>query len=122
MHYVESLNLFGVDAKEIPCKKGTTAPTTATKGAVGLFYMDTTTGDLYKCTKVAGDVHTWEAIESGGGEIDLSNFYTAEEVDEKISEQAKLIEKDLDDISSDLGDIDTALDAILAIENELIGG
>ena len=81
MNYVKSLNLFGVEAKEIPCITGTEAPTTSTEGAVGLLYMDTTTGDLYKCTKVAGDVHTWEAIESGGGEIDTALYdVTAHEI------------------------------------------
>lgn len=50
MNYVESLNLFGVEAKEIPCIKGKGAPITATEGAVGCLYMDTNTGKLYKLT------------------------------------------------------------------------
>lgn len=59
MNYLDSINLFGIDTKEIPCVKGTGAPTTATEGAVGCFYMDTDTGDVYKCTAVADGVYTW---------------------------------------------------------------
>ena len=68
MNYVESLNLFGVEAKEIPCILGSGAPTTATKGAVGCFYMDTSsqTKDVYKCTYVRNGVYTWVNIRSGG--------------------------------------------------------
>lgn len=62
MNYVEHLNLFGVDAKEIPCITGEGAPTTATEGAVGCFYMDTLTGEVYKCTAVDGGVYTWTTI------------------------------------------------------------
>ena len=59
MNYVESLDFFGVPVKEIPCIKGTGAPNTATVGAVGLFYMDTNTGEVYKCMEVSGGVYTW---------------------------------------------------------------
>ena len=38
------------------------------------------------------------------GSVDLSNYYTKDETDNKI------------------GDIETALDSIIAIQNELIGG
>lgn len=62
MNYVEHLNLFGLEAKEIPCIKGSGAPTAATAGAVGLFYMDTDTGELYKCTAAADGVYTWGNI------------------------------------------------------------
>lgn len=62
MNYVESFNLFGIEAKEIPCIKGSGEPTTETVGAVGLLYMDTDTGDLYKCTAVNEGVYTWVAL------------------------------------------------------------
>ena len=40
----------------------------------------------------------------GGGSVDLSNYYTKDEIDNQI------------------GDIETALDNIIAIQNSLIGG
>lgn len=60
MNYVESLNLFGVPAKEIPCILGDSAPTAKTEGAVGCLYMDTNTGNLYKCTASEDGVYTWK--------------------------------------------------------------
>ena len=68
MNYVESFNLLGLEAKQIPCIKGEGAPTTATEGAVGCFYMDTTTSTLYKCTAVLDGVYTWETFEGQKGE------------------------------------------------------
>ena len=59
MIYVDSLNILGVDAKQIPCIKGSGAPTTTTAAEVGMFYMDTSTGDVYKCTAVSGSTYTW---------------------------------------------------------------
>ena len=74
MNYVDSLNLFGIPAKEIPCIKGSGAPTTSTVGAVGLFYMNTDNGDVYKCVAVNGSLYTWTALGtsntgSGGNDI-----------------------------------------------------
>lgn len=62
MNYVESFNLFGVEVMQLPCIKGEGEPTTATKGAVGLMYMDTVTGDMYKCTAVNGEDYNWGAL------------------------------------------------------------
>lgn len=59
MNFVDSLNLFGVEAKEIPCIKGKGAPTTSTAGAVGMFYMNTNNGKVYKCTSAVDGVYTW---------------------------------------------------------------
>lgn len=66
MNYVDSLNLFDVEAKEIPCIKGNGAPSTATVGAVGLLYMDTDTGDVYKCTAAADGAYTWVIVGDAG--------------------------------------------------------
>lgn len=66
MNYVDSLDMLGIDVKEIPCIKGQGAPSTA-MGAVGLFYMDTTSGAVYKCVAESGGVFTWEPMASGGG-------------------------------------------------------
>lgn len=86
MNYVKSLNLFGVEAKEIPSIAGSGAPTTETEGAVGCLYMDTDTGAMYKCIAVTDGAYEWV------------------------------------DVNDKLGDIETALDSIIAIQNELIGG
>lgn len=83
MDFVKCHELFGVLTKEIPCLLGSGAPTTATEGIVGAFYMDTDTGRVYKCTAAAGGVFTWK---------------------------------------DDVGDIETALDNIIAIQESLIGG
>lgn len=66
MDYVENLNMFGVEAKEIPCVRGTGAPTTATVGTVGLLYMDTGTGSVYKCTGVGTDAYIWKLLDGVG--------------------------------------------------------
>lgn len=53
-----------------------------------------------------------------GGDIDLSNYVKWKDFEERVTP----IENNVADILEDIGDIDTALDAILAIQNELIGG
>lgn len=71
MNYVKSFDLFGVPARQIPATPGNGAPTTTTEGAVGCLYMDTDTGDLYKCTAVSDGVYTW--VEAGNSEnVDLT--------------------------------------------------
>lgn len=64
MNYVESFKLFGTEAMQIPCIKGDGAPTTATEGAVGCLYMDTSSEskDLYKCTAAVDGVYTWVSL------------------------------------------------------------
>lgn len=66
MNYVEYFNLFGVDAKQIPCERGAGAPTADTVGDVGCFYMDTDNGDVYKCIEVSGETYTWESFGKNG--------------------------------------------------------
>lgn len=67
MQFVKSFKLFGVKARQIPNMPGVGAPTATTKGAVGCQYMDTNTGDTYKCIAVNDGVYTWVA--AGGGSI-----------------------------------------------------
>lgn len=72
MNFVDSLNMFGVNAKEIPCIKGNGAPSAETVGEVGLLYMDVDTGVLYKCVGVewhtstgnteATAIYTWNVL------------------------------------------------------------
>ncbi len=68
MNFVESLELFHVSAKEIPCLTGKGAPTEQTEGAPGVLYMDTDTGNLYKCRCSKNGVSLWE----------MQNIYAAE--------------------------------------------
>ena len=65
MNFVESLEIFHVAAKEIPCLTGKGAPTVQTEGAPGVLYMDTDTGGLYKCRGGAKNGYLWE-LQSGG--------------------------------------------------------
>ena len=62
MNYVEHMNIFGVDYKEIPCIKGNGAPTTSTEGAVGMLYMDKLTGAMYKCTSASNNKYAWNLM------------------------------------------------------------
>lgn len=62
MGFVEKFNFFGTEAIQIPCIRKEGAPTTETEGAVGCLYMDTLTGELYKCTAIADGVYTWKPI------------------------------------------------------------
>lgn len=65
MNYVDGLNFYGVNVKEIPCIKGSGAPTTSTVGAVGCLYMDIDNGGLYKCIAVTDGSYTWTSIADG---------------------------------------------------------
>ncbi len=70
MEYVNHSNHYGVKSKENSCITGSGAPTAETKGIVGLLYMDTDTGALYKCTAAADGVYTWVA--AGGGTMTVT--------------------------------------------------
>ena len=69
MNYVESLKMFGLSAKEIPCVTGEGAPTVKIEGRPGVLYMDTDTGTLYKCRTAdfVNEVFGWERIGEDGG-------------------------------------------------------
>ena len=64
-----------------------TAPTTATVGALGDLYKDTSTGTIYKCTVVDSSTpsYTWSEFGAGAGEIDA---YTKTETDALLEEKA----------------------------------
>lgn len=73
MNYVESFKLFGTDVKQIPCIPGSGAPTESTEGAVGCLYMDTKTGNLYKCRAASQGVFKWE-VATAAELADVANF------------------------------------------------
>ena len=67
MEYLNSMNICGINCKDISCITDSGAPTTLTEGAVGLLYMNTENGDIYKCTNVSDDgVYTWELLIAKG--------------------------------------------------------
>lgn len=68
MNFVESFNLLGLKAKQIPCIKGKGEPTTTTEGAVGCFYIDTLVGTLYKCTNASDGSYVWQTFEGEKGD------------------------------------------------------
>ena len=103
MNYVEHLNLFGVDVKDIPCIKGKGAPTTSTVGAVGLLYMDanSTNGDMYKCTAAYDDIYIWKPIGDGSsGSSDVLSIASAD-----INDAGELVIVYTDNTSSNLGKV-----------------
>lgn len=61
MDYVKSFNMFGVEAMQIPCLTGGANPTTATAGAPGMFYLNVSSGALFKCVTAKQGVYTWIA-------------------------------------------------------------
>lgn len=52
MNYVDSFNLLGIEVKQIPCIVEEGTPTAYTAGATGMFYMDSSSGELWKCTGI----------------------------------------------------------------------
>lgn len=74
MQYIDYIEINGVRG-DIPVNQsGKGAPTTSTEGAVAQIYMDTNTGDLYKCTQAANGVYTWVKIQAGsGGTVTVDN-------------------------------------------------
>lgn len=64
--YYKNLNINGTEFKIAVNIAGAGVPTTATEGAVGMLYMNTNNGDLYKCTAASGGRYTWvEALGAG---------------------------------------------------------
>lgn len=64
MNFVDAQSQYGVVAKEIPCITGKGMPTTEIEGAAGCLYMDTDTGNVYKCTAAGADGYTWKPVET----------------------------------------------------------
>ena len=60
--FYEKLNINGTEFPLAVNIKGAGAPTASTAAEVGMFYMDTTTGDVYKCTAVSGSTYAWVAL------------------------------------------------------------
>lgn len=88
MNYVENLNIFDIDYKEIPCIKGNGSPISSTEGAIGSLYMDIDSGDIYKCTSISNGVYTWKSIlpeNVPDKDIDLTPYATIEQLNTESS-------------------------------------
>ena len=85
MNYVESLNLFGAEAKVIPCITGGGAPTDKTQGAVGCLYLDTYTGDIYKCVAASDDSYVWGFFPNVDDERVGINTWSSQKIYNEIS-------------------------------------
>ena len=73
-------------------------------------------------TNTSGAWTAWEAL-SGGGSVDLSNYYTKSEIDNFRIEDEMHMEQHVGmRLDESLGAIDTVLAEILAIEQSYIGG
>ena len=72
MKFVEGYNLFGEETRQISCIPHSGKPTDSTEGAVGSLYMDTDTGDIYKCIKVENGIYTWVLTSNGSSGADWS--------------------------------------------------
>lgn len=57
-------------------QSGPGVPGTDTLGAIGVLYMNTDDGSLYKCTGADDGVYTWEVLENGGGTGEDGGYYT----------------------------------------------
>ena len=94
MQFVESFDLFGTKVKPIASIRGSGAPTAETEGAVGCLYMDTDTGNIYKCVGVANGVYTW--LDLGGAVAVPSTYRHIRTVTVTEEEGAKQIDVDTD--------------------------
>lgn len=63
MNFVDSFNLLGVEARQIPCIIGNGTPTAMTEGEVGCLYMDVSsdTKDMYKCVAIENGQYVWQS-------------------------------------------------------------
>lgn len=109
MYYVEHLNLFGIDFKDIPCLKGHGAPTAETEGAVGMLYMNIDNGDLYKCVSSSNDSIAWKPISSESGGIITDDVLSTSSTNPV---QNKVIAEKITDIETLVGNIDILLGTI----------
>ena len=68
MNFVTHQEIAGVQSKEIPCMRGAGAPTAETEGVAGCLYLNTATGELYKCVAPGQWVCQESPVKSVNGE------------------------------------------------------
>lgn len=136
MNYVESFNLLGVEAKQIPCEKFHGAPTSSTEGAVGLLGIDVDSEnhDLYKCVAIENGNYIWEFVETNNIEID--NHYNplsenpqsgvaikevVDSVEGQISQTNTALAETNAVHQQDISTLNNRIDTIIATNNETDG-
>ncbi len=65
--FYSNMNINGSEFQLAVNITGKGEPTTSTEANVGMLYMDTESGALYKCTAAADGVYTWVPV--GGGAL-----------------------------------------------------
>lgn len=137
--------------EQLVCLTGEGEPTTSTEGFVGSLYIDINNGDLYKCISTVDGVFVWVLQDGNGGSVEIVDNLESEDTDKALSanqgrELALQIQSHKTDmvleitentnaynlypavkavtdyVNDKTGDIETALDGIIAIQNNLIGG
>ena len=68
MRFLDDLGVFHYDGKEIPCIVEKGAPTHQTEGAIGVLYMDSISGNLYKCVAADFLSNNYDWVIVGGGD------------------------------------------------------
>lgn len=94
-------------------------------GEPGDLYMDNTNGDLYICAGYELNKYIWVKV----GPVDLSNYYTKDEIDQLADDLATGLSSVFvsrlyveEQVKDALGDISTALDELHAYAEALKGG
>ncbi len=115
---------------------GTNAPTSSTAGEVGMFYMSTTSKLVYKCTAVSGNTYTWVPLIPQDVSVNAAaNLVVRRDTYGQVvlpEQQESEIENEVDIavsgravrryVANVIGNIETALDGIIATQESLIGG
>jgi hypothetical protein len=122
MNYVKSLNLLGIEAKEIPSITGEGIPSPSLVAAVGCLYMDINTGLLYKCTAITDNLSVWKSVcdytdEAYGDFETIENKVTV--IDAAADHTKYPTAKAVYDL---IGSIDSVLDEVLAMQDAMLGG
>lgn len=81
MDYINSFDIFGVAARQRPSIVGSGAPADTTAAAVGDFYLDAVTGDVYVCKAATGSIYVWECVSKAAAPRELP--YSWEEISQK---------------------------------------
>ena len=108
MNFVESIDLLGLELRQIPCITGNTPPVESI-GDVGCFYLDTSTKKLYKCTQKENNKCVWVDL--------LDGLINKEEIEKIVDDKLK----ELGEIKQDYESLSSALDEIIALQDYYTG-
>ena len=107
MNYVESLDILGEKAKQIPCIVLHGHPTTSTEGAVGVLGLDVDSPghDLYKCVGINNGSYVWEIAVSNISDFDAK-------VDERINAKTEEINATINRLNESINGVEEELQMI----------